>query len=107
MLVCAESAVFLIINNHCDMENTYLCLGLCFMGVLRVFHEYFEGASRSFHDCFQKDSNISVLCFTMFLSKRIYFCVMAATHEISIEQKHPKNTLGTPVTYSRIIGKHS
>ena len=96
------------------MENTYLCLGWCFMGVLRVFHEYFEGASRSFHECFQKDSNISVLCFKgvlrcFYKKKGLLLCieVMAATHEISIGQKYPKNTLGTPVTYSRIIFKHS
>ena len=48
-LDCAESAVFLKMNNHCDMGNTYLCLGWCFMGVLRLFHKYFEGALRSFH----------------------------------------------------------
>ena len=37
----AESAVFLIINDYCDMGNTYLCLGWCFMGVLSVFHKNF------------------------------------------------------------------
>ena len=33
------------------------------MGVLRVFHKYFEGASRAFQECFKEDSNESVLCF--------------------------------------------
>ena len=47
-----ESAVFLLINNHCDKGNTYLCLGECFMGVLGVFHKYFEGASRAFQKRF-------------------------------------------------------
>ena len=44
----AASAVFLLINNHCDKGNTYLCLGECFMGLLGVFHKYFEVASRAF-----------------------------------------------------------
>jgi len=47
-----ESAVFLLINNHCDKGNTYLCLGECFMGVLGLFHKYFEGASRAFQKRF-------------------------------------------------------
>ena len=50
------------------------------MGVLRVFHKYFEGASMSFHECSQKDSNVSALCFKavfrmFFLSKKAYFSV--------------------------------
>ena len=32
----AKSAVFLKINNHCNKTNTYLYLGGCFVGVLRV-----------------------------------------------------------------------
>ena len=84
------------------------------MVVLRVFYKYFEGASRSFHECFQKESNVSVLCFKgvlgcFFIKKGFRLCteVMTATHANSIQQKHPKNTLGTPVKYSRIISKHS
>ena len=61
-LDCAENAVFLIISDYCEMGNTYLCLGWCFMGVLSVFHKNFEGSSRSFHECFQKDLNIWALC---------------------------------------------
>ena len=33
--------------------------------------------------------------------------VKAATNVNSIGQKHPKNTLGTPITYSRITLKYS
>ena len=105
---CAETKVFLIINNHCDMRNTYLCLGWCFKGVLRVFHKYFEGASRSFHECFQKDSNLSAF-WDVFIKKGTLLCieVMASTHENSSGQKHHKSTLDTPFTYTRITSKHS
>ena len=48
----AESAVFLLSNNHCDKGNMYPCLGECFVGVLGVFHKYFEGASRTFQEHF-------------------------------------------------------
>ena len=54
-LDCAENLVFLIINDHCDMGNTYLWFDWCFMGVLWEFHNKFEGVSRSFYECFQKD----------------------------------------------------
>ena len=47
-----KKANVLKINNHCDKGNTYLCLGGCFVGVLRVFHKYFEDASRAFQDSF-------------------------------------------------------
>ena len=33
------------------------------MGVLKVYHKFFKGASRSINECFQKDSNVSALCF--------------------------------------------
>ena len=33
------------------------------MVVLMVFHKFFKGASRSINECFQKDSNVSALCF--------------------------------------------
>ena len=76
-LDCAESAVFLMINDHCDMGNTYLCLCLCFLGVLRISHKYFEGASRSFNECLQKDLFVSSLCFNgvlgCFYQKRFTF----------------------------------
>ena len=53
-----ESAVLLMINNHCGMENANLKVS-----VLWVFHKYFEDASISFHECSQSDSTVSVLCF--------------------------------------------
>ena len=96
------------------MRNTYLCLGWCFLGVLGDFHKYFECASRSFYGCFQKDSNVCASCFKGVLG---CFCIkkrftlhteaMAATHANSNGKKGPKNTPGTPVTYSRITLKHS
>ena len=97
MLDCAESAFFLIINYYCGIVNTYLCLGWCFMGILSVFHKNFEGSSRSFHECFQKDLNICMGvvhqgCLRIFLWKKgLVLCtkVMVATHASSIEQKHP------------------
>ena len=59
------------------MGNTYLCLGWCFLGVLVVFYKYFEGASMSFHECSQKDSDISALCLKgvigFFCPKRLTF----------------------------------
>ena len=82
------------------------------MSVSVVFHKNLECASRLFHERFQKDPNVSSLCFKGVLG---YFCqqgfllgteVMVATHPNSIGLKHPKNTLGTPVTYSRITSKH-
>ena len=41
-LDCAESEVFLIINYHCDMENTCLCLSWCFQAILQVFRGCFK-----------------------------------------------------------------
>ena len=47
------------------------------MVILRVFHKYFEGALMSFHECSQKDSDVSALCFTgvigCFCPKRLTF----------------------------------
>ena len=84
---------------YCDKGNIFLCKGGCFMGVLRIFHKYFEGASRFFEKCFQKDSNISALCFKCvlgcFCQKKLYFLciyVFSVTHANSIGQKHPETT---------------
>ena len=76
------------------------------MGVLRVFHKYFKGASRLFHECLQKDLKVSVLCFKgvlgCFLSKKGDFSVQKSCQLLMQTQKHPKDSLATPVTYSRI-----
>ena len=75
----AESAIFLIINYHCDMETTYLCLGWCFMVVLMVYHKFFKGNSRSINEYIQNDSNVSALCFKgvlgCFYQKKVSVCV--------------------------------
>ena len=83
------------------------------MGVLSVFHKSFEGAIMSFHECLQKDLNISVLCFKGVLGcfckkKELILCkeARAAINANSIGQKHPKTTLGTPIIYSRITLKY-
>ena len=84
------------------MENTYLCLGCCFMGVLRVFHKYFEGASRSFHECLQKDLNVSSLCFNnvleCFIKKKVYFCVQKSW-QLPMQTQLDRNTLRTPLAH--------
>ena len=80
--------MFLKIKNHCDMGNTYLCLGGCFLCVLRVFHKYFEGAAM----CFKGASGC-------FCQKGLLMCaeVKAATNANSIGQKQPKTTLGPTI----------
>ena len=52
----------MIINDHCD-KGKYISMFRRFMGILRVFHKYFEGALMSFHEYSQKNSNVSLLRF--------------------------------------------
>ena len=89
-------------------------LGGCFIDFFRVFHKLPKGASMSLEECSQKDSNVFVLCFKgvlgCFLSKEgLFLCteVKACTDAKSIGQKHPKNTLDTPIIYSRITLKYT
>ena len=82
---------------YCDKGNIFLCKGGCFMGVLRIFHKYFEGASR----CFQKDSNISALCFKCvlgcFCQKSFTFCVHMS-FQLPMQTQSDRNTLSTRLT---------
>ena len=85
-----------------------------------VFHWCFRGFSQVFGVCFKvilwvftkgfKCMCIMFLgCFRMFFVKKRFTLhkeAMAATHANSNEKKDPKNTPGTPVTYSRITLKH-
>ena len=101
-LDCAESAIFLIVNYHFDMETRYLCLGWCFMGVLKVYHKFFKGASRSINECFQKDSNVSALCFKgvlgCFYQKKVSFCVQKSW-QLPMQTQLDRNTLRTPLAH--------
>ena len=71
------------------------------MGVLRVFHNFFEGALiMSFHECSPKDSNVSVLGFKGVFDKNgLLLCteVRVATSANSIGQKYPKNPMTHPL----------
>ena len=73
---------------------TYLCLGWYFMSALWVFHKNLECASRSFHECFQKDSNVSALCFKGDLGYFVFFLVQKSW-QLPIQTQLDRNALKT------------
>ena len=73
-----------------------------------VFRGCFKGISRV--ERFKCIRVVLQGCFRMFSSKKILFLyaeVKAATNANLIGQRQPRNTLDTPITYSRIRLKYS
>ena len=72
------------------------------MGVLMVYHYFFKGASRSINECFQKDSNVSALCFKgvlgCFYPKKVSFCV-ERSWQLPIQTQLDRSTLRIPLAH--------